>query len=305
MKCSLCKTNPKIYYQRHSGLNFCKECFIKYILKRARKTIGRKNITKNMTITVGLSGGKDSLVMAHVLKELYKPIPNTRIIGVMVDEGIKGYRKEGINHAIEFCEEYGIEYKIATFKETVSHNLDEIIKIAKEKNVNLNPCTFCGVIRRKILNKVSLNENADYLAIGHNLDDIAQAVMMNYIKGDINKLAILGKDAGSSLFVKRIKPLQDIPEQEVLLFADLIGLKYHKEPCPYSSISYRAEVSDIVDNLEKNHPGTSYSIVSGFKKLIKHIPVGKDMSICKYCSEAGSSEICKSCALLEKLGIRI
>jgi uncharacterized protein (TIGR00269 family) len=178
-----------------------------------------------------------------------------------------------------------------------------MVKIAKDKNLTMNPCSFCGVIRRKILNKMALNEKCNYLAIGHNLDDMAQAVMMNYIEGDIKKLAILGKDVDNPLFVKRIKPLKNIPEDEVLLFADLLELKYHKSPCPYSSISYRAEVSDIIDKLEENHPGTKYSIVSGFEKLLEYLPVEKEMNICKYCKEPSASEICKVCMFLEKLGI--
>ena len=161
-------------------------------MKKVRKTLGKKIIKQNIKIGMGLSGGKDSLVMAYILNEFYKPIPNSNKIGFIVDEGIEGFRKEGIKYAIDFCEEYNIQYKIATFEEYIGYNLDEIVKIAKDKNLTMNPCSFCGVIRRKILNKMALNEKCNYLAIGHNLDDISQAVMMNYIEGDIKKLAILG-----------------------------------------------------------------------------------------------------------------
>lgn len=300
MKCSLCD-NKSIYFQKHSGLYFCEECFKTYVLRKVRKTVGRKNITKNMTITVGISGGKDSLVMLYILKELYKPVPNTNIIGIMVNEGIKGYRDEGIEYGIKFCKKLNVDYRIVSFKEEINYNLDEIVSMAKEKNINLNPCTYCGVIRRRILNKVSIEENANYLAIGHNLDDFAQAIMMNYIKGDINKLNILGKEGGNDLFVKRIKPLEEIPENEIRLFGDLLGISYHKEPCPYSSISFRHEIKEIINDLEKKHPGTSYSILSGFKKLTKVIPDEKKLIRCKYCGEGGSSEVCKVCKLLATL----
>ncbi|AEH06479.1 TIGR00269 family protein [Methanothermococcus okinawensis] len=303
MKCSICKKNISFYHQRHSGLNFCKECFVKYIKKKVRKTLGKNIIKQNMTIGMGLSGGKDSLVMAYILNEFYKPIPNSNIIALIVDEGIEGFRKDGVNMAIKFCEEYDIAYKIATFKEYIGYDLDELVKIAKDKNLTMNPCSFCGVIRRKILNKMALNEKCNYLAIGHNLDDMAQAIMMNYIEGDVKKLAILGHDANNPMFVKRIKPLKYIPENEVLLFADLLEIKYHKAPCPYSSMSYRAEISDIIDKLEENHPGTKYSIVSGFEKLLEYLPVEKEMNVCKYCNEPSASEICKVCMFLEKLGI--
>jgi uncharacterized protein (TIGR00269 family) len=305
MKCSICKKNIAIYYQKHSGLYFCKDCFIKHIAKKVRKNLGKDILKQGVKVGIGLSGGKDSLVMAHFLNEFYKPIPNSNIVAIIVDEGISGYRDEGIDYAVEFCRKNDIPYVITSFKKHIGYTLDEMIKIAKNKKLSMNPCSFCGVIRRKILNNIARNERCNYLAIGHNLDDMAQAIFMNYIEGDIKKLAILGNNANNSLFVKRIKPLRTIPEDEIILLADLINLKYHKSPCPYSSISYRAEISDILDKLEKNHPGIKYSIVSGHTKLLKYLPSEKNMKTCKYCNEPSASEVCKVCMFLKKLGLNI
>ncbi|MDK2789836.1 MAG: hypothetical protein PWP15_343 [Methanothermococcus sp.] len=302
MKCNKCGKEA-VYYQKHSGMNFCKECFISDIMKKVRKTLGKDIIKQNIKIGMGISGGKDSLVMAHILNEFFKPIPNSKIIAFMVDEGIEGFRRDGIEAGIKFCEEYGIEYKIATFEEYLGTNLDEMVKIAKEKNLTMNPCSFCGVIRRKILNRMALEEKCDYLAIGHNLDDISHAVMMNYIEGNIKKLVLLGKNAEHPQFVKRIKPLMKIPEDEVLLFADLMELKYHKAPCPYSCLSYRAEVSDIVDELEEKHPGAKYSIVAGFERLIEHLDIDHNTTVCKYCKEPSASGVCKACTFLDNLDL--
>ncbi|AXI24761.1 TIGR00269 family protein [Methanofervidicoccus sp. A16] len=301
--CSVCKEKKSIYYQRHSGLRFCRECFIKYIKKKVRKTLGKKIIRQNVKIGMGISGGKDSLVMAYLLREYYAPIPNSEVIGLIVDEGIEGFRKKGIEIAIEFCEKYDIPYYIATFEEYIGCTLDSIVERAKEKNITANPCTFCGVIRRRILNNMALERRCNYLAIGHNLDDVAQAVMMNYIEGDIKKLAILGRNIEHPKFVKRIKPLKYIPEDEVKLFADLLGIKYHSEPCPYSSLSYRSEISDILDLLEERHPGRKYSIVAGFERLVKYLPVEKERGVCKYCGNPSASDVCKVCEILKKLNI--
>ena len=303
MICNACKKRESTYYQRHSGLNLCDECFIGHVKRKVRRTLGKSIIKNNIKIGMGLSGGKDSLVMAYLLKEYYNPIPNSEIIGLMVDEGIEGFRKKGIDMAIDFCEEYNIPYYITTFEDHVGCTLDYIVERSKERNITANPCSFCGVIRRKILNKMALDNKCNYLAIGHNLDDIAQGVMMNYIEGDIRKLAILGKNIDNPMFVKRLKPLKYIPEDEVNLFADIIGIKYHKEPCPYSSLSYRSEISEILDNLEDRHPGTKYSIISGFERLLTYLPVEKEMDICKYCGSPSASDICKACEFLKRLNI--
>jgi len=301
--CNACKKRESTYYQRHSGLNLCDECFISYVKKKVRRTLGKSIIKNNIKIGMGLSGGKDSLVMAYLLKEYYNPIPNSEIIGLIVDEGIEGFRKKGIEMAIDFCEEYNIPYYITTFEEYVGCTLDYIVERSEERNITTNPCSFCGVIRRKILNKMALNNKCNYLAIGHNLDDIAQGVMMNYIEGDIKKLAILGKNIDNPMFVKRLKPLKYIPEDEVKLFANLIGIKYHKEPCPYSSLSYRSEISEVLDKLEDKHPGTKYSIISGFERLLTYLPVEKKMDICKYCGSPSASDTCKACEFLKRLNI--
>ncbi|MCS3921664.1 uncharacterized protein (TIGR00269 family) [Methanococcus voltae PS] len=302
-KCGNAFNDDELYFQKHSGTKFCKECFIKDTKRKVRKNLG-KNILKNhITIGVGISGGKDSLVMAHILNEFFNQIPNSKIVGIMVNEGIEGFRNDGIEKGIKFCEEYGIEYHIVTFSEYIDSDLDSIVAIAKEKNMTMNPCSFCGVIRRKILNRVAIEKGCDYLAIGHNLDDISQAVMMNYIEGDIKKLAILGKSSQSDKFVKRIKPLSKIPEEEVKLFADILEMDYHKEPCPYSCLSYRSEVSDIIDTLEEKHAGAMYSIVAGYERLLEYLEVPESVSICEKCGEPSALKICKVCSFLKDLGL--
>lgn len=303
MKCSICNSNETVYYQRFSGLRFCKKCFINYITKKVRKTIGKDIIRQNTKIGIGLSGGKDSLVMAYLLKQYFEPIPNTKIIAIMVDEGIEGYRNVGIKYGINFCKKYGIEYKIVSFKNSINHTLTEIVELAKEKNIGANPCTFCGIIRRKILNSVAIDEGLDYLSIGHNLDDTVQSIMMNYIDGNIQKLIVFDRHINHPKFINRIKPLKYIPENEVLLFADIVGIKYHKEPCPYSSQSYRYEIGNLIDSLEDKYPGTKYSILSGYEKLKKYLPDYKEINFCKYCGDIASSEICGACNILIKLGI--
>ncbi|EHP87422.1 TIGR00269 family protein [Methanotorris formicicus] len=304
MKCSKCGSKA-IYHQKYSGLYLCKECFIKDVERKVRKSLGKKIIKNNMKIGVGLSGGKDSVVMTYILNKFFETIPNSEIVVFFVDEGIKGFREVARKFVIEFCERYDIKYKIIPLKEELGITLDDIVKIAREKNITLNPCSFCGVMRRKLLNKYALKEGCNYLAIGHNLDDISQAIMMNYIDGSIEKLVRLGKDAEHPLLVKRIRPLKYIPEEEVQLYADLVGLKYQKEPCPYSSISYRAEISEIIDKLEDSHPGTRHSIVSGFEKLIKHLDIKMEVKTCKICGEPSSGDICKVCLWMEKLGLRV
>ena len=51
-----------------------------------------------------------------------------------------------------------------------------------------HPCTVCGILRKKALADIAREERADSIATGHNLDDEAQSVLMNYLRGDPGRL---------------------------------------------------------------------------------------------------------------------
>ncbi len=74
---------------------------------------------------------------------------------------------------------------------------------------------------------------ATKLATGHNLDDEAQTVLMNYLRGDIDRLLRLEQSVKEGL-IPRMKPLRDVPEKEVPLYAILKGLPIDLNECEFS-----------------------------------------------------------------------
>ncbi|WP_456416871.1 TIGR00269 family protein [Methanocaldococcus sp.] len=300
MKCKC--GNEAFYYQRYSNKHLCKECFKKDIERRVKKVLGRKIIKNNVKIGIGISGGKDSLVMAHILKKLFNHIPNAKLICFFVDEGIKDFRETAKFYVEDFCKKNKLKLKIIKFKDEVGYTLDEIVKNNYLKELNIGkPCSFCGVVRRYLLNKYALKEGCDYLAIGHNLDDFCQTILMNYIEGNIKNIIQFGKEIDDDKFVKRIKPLKLIPEDEVKIYANINKIEYQKESCPYSSISYRHKIKEIIKILEEEKPGIKFSILKGYEKLLKYIEFKEDIKKCKICNYPCSGEICKVCLWLKKL----
>ena len=74
----------------------CKKCFIKSIEYKAKRTISKYSMVKHGdTVAVAVSGGKDSLVLLNVLKNILAH-QNSEIVAITVDEGIKGYRDESL-----------------------------------------------------------------------------------------------------------------------------------------------------------------------------------------------------------------
>lgn len=299
MNCS-CGENA-VYHRRYSGQMFCKNCFTTYFEKKVYDTIREKNMVQRKdNIGVAFSGGKDSTVLLYVLHNLADRL-DAKIHAITVDEGIDGYREKGIMAAEKTCEKLGIPLHTVYFENEVQYTLDQMLEEG-----DLKPCTYCGVFRRKLLNKEAKRFEFDSLAVGHNLDDEAQAVLMNYLTGDIERLHRLNGNAAHNDFIKRIKPLSRLPEKEVMLYALLNDLHIATDECPYSGTNFRSDVRDFLNMLEETRPGIKFSVISGWEKLIKSYPAeAADLVRCNVCDSPSTRNTCRACELSEEIKIKM
>jgi len=264
-----------------------------------------KLVSPGERVAVAVSGGKDSVVCMHLLAN-YCRVKRCELVAITVDEGIKGYREESLLIARENAKMLGIEHQVVSFKKAFGSTLDGMVKLAIKKRTGLNPCTYCGVLRRSILNQAARELGAHKLATGHNLDDEAQAIMLNYIRADLSRLYRLGPSYSPlEGFVPRIKPLREIPEKEVALYALLKGMNVHLGVCPYAS-GIHTEVRDFLNKLETNHPNSKFMILRMFEQIKPHLKVavpGFEMKKCENCGEPTSSRLCKTCELLQDIDL--
>ena len=302
--CTKC-SNPKIIIKRkQSGQALCSKCFIESIQKKAIKTVKKENlIDKGDKVLVALSGGKDSVATLDILATFFER-NIIDLCAVTVDEGIANYREDGIAIARKHTKRLGIEHKIVSFKDSFDISLDEIMT---HPNHRIS-CSYCGVFRRWIINRAARDFSADKIATGHNLDDEVQAILMNYLEGNVNNLTMIGAKTTSKspLFIPKIKPLREIPERELGLYTIARDLEVHLAACPYSEESFRGEISEIIKSLSKNHPTIMYSTLRGFDKikigLKKEHSQDFHFSNCKKCGEPSSNEFCRVCVFLDGLG---
>lgn len=146
-----------------------------------------------------------------------------------------------------------------------------------------------------------LRRGATKVATGHNLDDEAQSIMMNYLKGDVERLWRLRPRRPVPGLVPRIKPLQNIPEREVALYGFLGGFYPESEECPYAHSSFRFDIRNMMNGLERIYPGTKRSVISGVEIISKsrsERPPTAPLARCKICGEPCVKDLCKACTLL-------
>lgn len=307
-KCSE-KSVIRLSYGPH---NFCKKHFNKFFENRFKKTIRKYKLIKSKEkILIALSGGKDSVVLLHLLVKFYKK--SNSFNALIIDEGVKGYRDKSVAIAVKNCELLNVDYKIVSFEKEFKITNDEIMPMILKNNKLGGTCAFCGTMRRNLMNKYAKEMKAHKLATGHNLDDEVQSFVMNVFNNDFKRLKRTGAKAGiieHDGFVKRIKPLYQTPEKEIIAYSVYNNIEhYSQECCPYSWTAKRNEFREMLNNFENRFPGTQHSIMNFNEQLKENILPNKKQKIdlekkmreCKKCGEPTDKEICKTCEMLEIL----
>ncbi|MBQ6813397.1 MAG: TIGR00269 family protein [Methanobrevibacter sp.] len=272
-----------------------KEEFNKKIFSRINNLIEDYQLIKpGEKIAVALSGGKDSVLTLHALKNYHDNCGfDFELVAISVDEGIEGYRQHGIDSAVNNANLLGVPLIEKSFLEEESFALDDIYSYFK------SACIPCGVFRRNILNKTAYEIGADKIATGHNLDDEIQSFLMSFSRGDTVKFSKFGPELAQihEKLVPRIKPLWNTPEKEVGMWAVLNDIDIHLAECPYSSLSLRAKIKDFLNRTESKHPGTKENVMNSFIKILDVDSVSTVLNECERCGEPTSGIICKACEI--------
>ena len=300
--CDRC-SRPSAILVRYSGARLCKKHLCEFVEKRVRHELRRQmDLGREERIAIAVSGGKDSMVTAFLLKEILGPRRDTALCAITVDEGIEGYRGSSIPIVAENCREMDMEHVIVSFKDSYGITMDEVARAER----NMSACTYCGVMRRAALNRAAKAWEATRLATGLNLDDTAQSILMNFSRGDVERLVRMGPHRRTQPgLVPRVQPLRTIPENEVALYAMARGIRHHDLVCPYASEALRNDYRSAVAQLEDRYPGTRHSILRSHEQMIsameRSYPAANLIS-CE-CGEptVSPSGTCKVCELVASL----
>ena len=299
MKCDKCE-NIAAYSRKYSGDHLCSECFSDSILRKTAKTISKYNMIKNdELVAVAVSGGKDSLVLLHILDKMSKN-HNFRIKVITIDEGIPGYRNEALDIVESFCKKINVEHSEYSYKELFDLSLDEALKLRESEKTS--SCSICGTLRRRAMDYAAKDIGADVIATGHNLDDNLQSFFINLLSGDTNKIGWMEPDTSKNSF-RKIKPFSEIYESEIVFYAFTNEIPFQTEPCPHMNEGIRTEIREILNSLESRHSGIKNNLFNSFLKIsgiIKNSNV-KEKRICSNCGNECTGKICSVCDLVLKL----
>lgn len=309
MNCIKCPQKAVIQLQ-HGPL--CKNHFLSYFEDKVINTIQKyRLIDRNDKVVVACSGGKDSLTILYLAKKYFhkKNYPKENLQALCIDEGIKNYRSKTIIDLKKFCKKENVPLTIISAKEEFGCTLDQALKKNKQKE-KYRPCHICGVWRRYLLNKYARKLGANKVLTGHNLDDEAQVIAMNFFKANTTLSSHLGPISGLEehrLFVPRVKPLYFCPEKETKLYSILKKFPVRFCECPYAEEGYRAHIRNMLNDLEQQYPGTKQGIIRSF---LETLPLLKEHALknpqqkiqeCQKCHEPANQNICNACKITEEL----
>ena len=204
-------------------------------------------------IAVGISGGKDSLILFESLYRYSKFAPeHFSLIAVNVNMGFKETSEEELEHLRAYFRE-----KEIPFYEEKTDIAEIIFEIRKESN----PCSLCSKLRRGALCSVAQREGANKVALGHHADDVLETFLLSLsYEGRLSTLAPTSYLTKTETTV--IRPLLYVDEKDIRGAARRLELPVVFNPCPADKHTRREYMKQLVENLRADIPDIRKSMLS-------------------------------------------
>lgn len=208
------------------------------------------------SIAVGVSGGKDSLVLLAALANIARFYPKKYTVKAVTADMRFGNEDGDFSEIQRFCDKLGVEY---TVKRTELASV--IFDIRKEKN----PCSLCARMRRGILHDTAKEIGCNKLALGHHMDDAAETFMMNLFSGGTaESFSPVTYMSRKDLYV--IRPLIFCRESKVESVADKESIPVIKSKCPQDKQGNRRDMQSLLNNINSVYPGVYEKIIFAMQK---------------------------------------
>lgn len=193
-------------------------------------------------ILIGVSGGKDSLLLTYALETLRRRLKKKfSLIALTIDPKFTDDFSEKVASVKNFCAELGIWHEVREI---------DIAGLIREQN-NKNACYTCAYFRRAVVNRVANEVFANKVAYAHHLDDAVETFFMNLLS--TGQLATFQpKTYLDRTKITVIRPLIYVRESEIREFTR--GFDILESPCPFDGKTNRQRIKNLIKELEKDFP---------------------------------------------------
>ena len=206
-------------------------------------------------IAVGVSGGKDSLLLLYALS-LYRKFSGKdfTLQAITLKLGLEPFDVSGIE---ELCRQIDVPYTVLDTE--IAH---VIFDIRKESN----PCALCAKMRRGALNDVLLSLGCNKIALGHHFDDAVETFLMSLLYegriGCFEPVTYLSRTG-----ITQIRPMLYVGEQAIAHFAERYELPVVHNVCPADKHTKRQEVKELIVTLQAQYPDLKSKVFGAMQRL--------------------------------------
>lgn len=219
-------------------------------------------------IAVGVSGGKDSILLLYALT-LYRQYMKVdyELYGVTVDLGFPGFNLEPVR---AFLEELGVSYHVA--KTDIA---EVVFDIRKEPN----PCSLCAKMRKGAFYEAVKGLGCNKAAFAHNQEDLLETLLMSMLyEGKLNVFSPVTYMSRAD--VTLIRPFIYLPEKDIINMVQALRLPVVKNPCPVDGITKRKDARALLNHLLTYNPKAKESLLAAIRNtenyhLWDKLPAGR------------------------------
>lgn len=205
-------------------------------------------IEENDRIAVGVSGGKDSLVLLTALAELRRFYPKKyELVAITIDMGLPDMDFSGVE---AFCEKLNVPYKAVK---------SEIATIIFDVRKESNPCSLCAKMRRGALHAAAKEMGCNKVALGHHFDDAVETFMLNlFFEGRLGSFSPVTYLSNRDITL--IRPMIYAQEKDVEYVARHMELPLVVSTCPEDHATEREKMKQLLKDLESKNKGLRHRI---------------------------------------------
>lgn len=211
-------------------------------------------IDENDKIAIALSGGKDSMTILHLLKNLQRYYPKKfELMAISVNPGFENFDVDLLQKA---CDEVKVKLEVVN---------SDIKQIVFEERKEKNPCSLCANLRRGILNSTAKKYGCNKIAIGHNQDDVLETLLMNMIyAGNLSTFAPKSYMDRSDMTV--IRPLIYVEEKSTRNFVKKNQIEIMPKVCLQDGNTTREYALNLIKEFETKNPHFKAGLLGAIKR---------------------------------------